>query len=238
MLLIKSYKFGIILQNLMVILKSIELNVIIVERIMHVILFLMEHSYLKVCKKIHFVVDKKQKVFVLEPKKEKDESEDQNMSTLKAIGYNYDQCRQTPLKIVIIDELPFNFVEELYNLNLTILSRFTVMKDCLEIYVEENERIKIALRVSEICIKNCLIGQVSNHMGEIIGQVMRIWGIDKLIIVTVENINSNNVTISYLKNMMANWSFSILSNEHLYVRCCTHVVNLIVSDDLKEIKSV
>uniref|UniRef100_A0A6N2L0Z0 Uncharacterized protein n=1 Tax=Salix viminalis TaxID=40686 RepID=A0A6N2L0Z0_SALVM len=174
MLLIKSYKFGIILQNLMVILKSIELNVIIVERIMHVILFLMEHYAKK------SICDKKQKVFVLEPKKEKDESEDQNMSTLKAIGYNYDQCRQTPLKIVIIDELPFNFVE-----------------DCLEIYVEENERIKIALRV--------------------------------------ENINSNNVTISYLKNMMANWSFSILSNEHLYVRCCTHVVNLIVSDDLKEI---
>jgi hypothetical protein len=36
----KSHKFGIILQNLMVILKPLELNVIIVERIMHVILFL------------------------------------------------------------------------------------------------------------------------------------------------------------------------------------------------------
>ena len=37
----KSHKFGIILQNLMVILKPLELNVIIMERIMHVILLLM-----------------------------------------------------------------------------------------------------------------------------------------------------------------------------------------------------
>jgi hypothetical protein len=37
----KSHKFGIILQNLMVILQPLELNIIIVERIMHVILLLM-----------------------------------------------------------------------------------------------------------------------------------------------------------------------------------------------------
>jgi hypothetical protein len=37
----KSHKFRITLQNLIVILKPLELNVIIVERIMHVILFLM-----------------------------------------------------------------------------------------------------------------------------------------------------------------------------------------------------
>jgi len=37
----KSQKFRIILQNLMMILQPLELNVIIVERIMHVILLLM-----------------------------------------------------------------------------------------------------------------------------------------------------------------------------------------------------
>ena len=37
----KSHKFGITLQNLMLILKPLELNVIIVENIMHVILLLM-----------------------------------------------------------------------------------------------------------------------------------------------------------------------------------------------------
>jgi hypothetical protein len=38
----KNYKFVITLQNLMMTLKLLELNVIIVEKIIHVILFLME----------------------------------------------------------------------------------------------------------------------------------------------------------------------------------------------------
>ena len=50
-------------------------------------------SHLKICKKFPFVVDKKQKLLVLEPKKESDESEDKNMGTLNTIGYNYDECR-------------------------------------------------------------------------------------------------------------------------------------------------
>lgn len=37
----KNHKFGIILQNLMVIIQPLELNVIIMEMIMHVILLLM-----------------------------------------------------------------------------------------------------------------------------------------------------------------------------------------------------
>ena len=38
----KNHKFGIILPKFMVILKFMEMNVIIVERVIHVILFLME----------------------------------------------------------------------------------------------------------------------------------------------------------------------------------------------------
>ena len=59
------------------------------------------------------------------------------------------------------------------------------------------------------------------------------WGIDKLFTVTVDNASSNNVTISYLKNVMIDWSFNILSNDHLHVSCCAHIVNLIVGDGLK-----
>jgi hypothetical protein len=43
-------------------------------------------------------------------------------------------------------------------------------------------------------------------MGETIGLVsencLLEWGIDKLLTVTVDNASSNNVTISYLKNVM------------------------------------
>jgi len=60
------------------------------------------------------------------------------------------------------------------------------------------------------------------------------WGIDKLLTVTVDNASSNSVTISYLKNVMKDWPTNILSNEYLHVKCCAHIVNLIVYDGLKK----
>ena len=50
------------------------------------------------------MVNRKQKVLVLEPEKEKGESGDRNVGTLKAIGHNYDECKQTLVLMVIIDE--------------------------------------------------------------------------------------------------------------------------------------
>jgi hypothetical protein len=68
-------------------------------------------------------------------------------------------------------------------------------------------------------------------MGETIGKViencMLEWGIDKVLTVTIDNASSNNVTISFLKNTMKDWSTNILSNKHLHVRYCAHIVNLI-----------
>jgi len=166
-------------------------------------------SHLKVCKKFPFVVDRKQKVLVLEPKIGNGELRDQNVRTLKAIGYNYDECRQALAKMVIIDELPFNFMEgqgfKLFARTMQprfdIPCRFTMMRDCLKLYVEENDRLRTAFRGQRLCLTTdtwtsieninymCLrahwidnkwnfhkrilnFSQVSNYMGETIGQVI------------------------------------------------------------------
>ena len=84
---------------------------------------------------------------VLEPKIEKGELGDQNMGTLKAIGYNYDECRQALAKMVIINELLFNFIEgqgsklfaRTMQSRFDIPSRFTIMRDCLKFYVKEKD---------------------------------------------------------------------------------------------------
>jgi len=57
-------------------------------------------SHLKVCKKFPFMVDKKQNFLVLEPNKVGDELGDRSVGTLKAIGYDYDECRKTLVKMV------------------------------------------------------------------------------------------------------------------------------------------
>jgi hypothetical protein len=166
-------------------------------------------SHLKVCKKFLFVVDKKQKILVLEPKKVGGESEDRSVGTLKIIGYDYDECRQALVKMVIIDELPFNFVEgkgfRLFSRTVQprfdIPSRFTIVRDCLKLDVEEKERLKRAFKGQRLCLTTdtwtsiqninymCLTAhwidnewnfhkrilnfyQVFNNMGETIGQVI------------------------------------------------------------------
>jgi hypothetical protein len=106
------------------------------------------------------VVDKKQKNLVLEPKKKDSELGDQSVGTLKEIGYNYNECRQALVKMVIMDELPFNFVEgkgfRLFSRTMQprfdIPSRFTIMRDCLKLYVEEKERLRTALRGQRLCL--------------------------------------------------------------------------------------
>lgn len=87
-------------------------------------------------------------------KKEKSESGDQDVKILKTIGYNYDKCRQTLEKIVIIDELSFYFMEgkgfglfsRTRQPKFNVASCFTIMRDYLKVYVEEKERLRTTLR--------------------------------------------------------------------------------------------
>jgi hypothetical protein len=60
------------------------------------------------------------------------------------------------------------------------------------------------------------------------------WGIDNILTVTVDNASSNNLTIKYLKRVTSNWATNILSNDFMHVRCCAHIVNLIVCVGLKD----
>jgi len=81
--------------------------------------------------------------------------------------------------------------------------------------------------------------QFSNHKGETIGQAIESclleWGIDNILTVTVDNASSNNLTIKYLKRVTSNWTTNILSHDFMHVRCCAHIINLIICARLKDI---
>ena len=79
--------------------------------------------------------------------------------------------------------------------------------------------------------------QVLNHKGETIGKLVESlllsWGIDKIFTLTVDNVASNSGTVTYLNRITKEWGASILGGEFIHMRCCAHIVNLIVMEGLK-----
>lgn len=85
-------------------------------------------------------------------------------------------------------------------------------------------------------------GLIANHRGDTIGKALekclKDWGITKLCTVTVDNASSNNVALSYLTRNMSAWNGNtLLKGEYMHLRCCAHILNLIVSDGLSLIDS-
>ncbi|XP_028102777.1 zinc finger BED domain-containing protein RICESLEEPER 1-like [Camellia sinensis] len=83
--------------------------------------------------------------------------------------------------------------------------------------------------------------QIEDHKGETLGKkieaLLKEWDIDGLFTLTVDNASSNNLTIRFLKRTTKLWKGTILGHEFLHMRFCAHILNLIVSDGLKDLES-
>ena len=71
-------------------------------------------------------------------------------------------------------------------------------------------------------------------MGRKIESCLIEWNINSIFTLTVDNASSNNLTIQYLKTITKDWKGTILQYEFIHMRCCAHILNLVVSDGLKE----
>ncbi|KAK2640602.1 hypothetical protein Ddye_028397 [Dipteronia dyeriana] len=60
---------------------------------------------------------------------------------------------------------------------------------------------------------------------------------DRVFTITVDNASANDVAIKYVKKKLSNWVVDgiILEGEFFHVRCCAHILNLIVTEGLKDI---
>ena len=192
--------------------------------------------------------------------------------------FTVDAARKALAEMIIIDELPFSFVEgEGFKHYMRVVqpkwlklsSRLTVARDCMSLYTNEKKVLKSALKGQRICLTTdtwtsiqnlnymCLTGHfidndwklkkkilnfclVPNHKGDTLGkmveQCLLEWGIDKFLTVTVDNASSNNGLINWLKRKTKDRKTTILEHDFLHVRCCAHILNLIVCEGLKEIE--
>ncbi|KAI4324055.1 hypothetical protein L6164_023621 [Bauhinia variegata] len=76
--------------------------------------------------------------------------------------------------------------------------------------------------------------QIDNHKGETIGKeidrCLREWGIENVFTITVDNVSSNDVAISYLRRKLKNWNGLVCEGEYMHMRCTAHILN----DGLKD----
>jgi hypothetical protein len=64
------------------------------------------------------------------------------------------------------------------------------------------------------------------------------WGIEtKNFTITLDNASSNDVCVGLLKNQFNMKKALLCEGEFFHIRCCAHILNLIVQDGLKEIDS-
>jgi hypothetical protein len=94
-----------------------------------------------------------------------------------------------------------------------------------------DDKWKLHKRILNFCI-------VDDHKRETIVRrvelCLRAWGIDSIFTLIVDNASSNNGTIKFLEIVTKDWKGTILEHKFLNMRCCAHILNLIVGDGLKK----
>ncbi|KAA0060634.1 zinc finger BED domain-containing protein RICESLEEPER 3-like [Cucumis melo var. makuwa] len=69
-------------------------------------------------------------------------------------------------------------------------------------------------------------------IGKTIVKNLKDWGIERVMTLTVDNASSNDTTVAYL---LKRFNKGLLfGGKFLHVRCCAHILNLIVTDAFKE----
>ncbi|XP_022876899.1 zinc finger BED domain-containing protein RICESLEEPER 4-like [Olea europaea var. sylvestris] len=131
--------------------------------------------------------------------------------------FNKEMCRKVLVKMIIIDELTFSFVEGVGFKEFVrqlcprfeVPSRRTITRDVLHLYHETKESLRIKFikdRSWKLHKRILSFSMVPNHKGEKIGKIIKTclldWGIECVGNITVDNANTNDAVIVYVKNKL------------------------------------
>ncbi|KAJ8759334.1 hypothetical protein K2173_006854 [Erythroxylum novogranatense] len=184
-------------------------------------------------------------------------------------AWKFDQnvAREALKYMVVLDELPFKFVENQgfrhfmskVRPKSVFPSRFTVSRDSFQLYINERNKLKQLLgnsthrvclttdtwtslqRINYMCLTVHFIDNdwklnkriinfcpIDSHKGEAIGMAVERclieWGIDSVLMMTVDNASSNDTAIAYLKKRFSTRKNSVIRCEHFHVRSAVRFV--------------
>uniref|UniRef100_A0A3Q7GWL2 Uncharacterized protein n=1 Tax=Solanum lycopersicum TaxID=4081 RepID=A0A3Q7GWL2_SOLLC len=153
-----------------------------------------------------------------------------------------EECRKALCRMVIIDELPFKFVEKegfkqfmkVAQPCFHIPSRTTLTRDCFDLFDEEKRKLMAVFKETQ----QRVFCPITSHRGEDlekpISKCLHEWGLHRIFTVTIDNSGSNGVAITELSKQLTKWGTNLMGGSHLHIRCMDHIVNLIVQDGTKE----
>ena len=219
------------------------------------------------------VIDDQQLVFGKEPTGDEGEG-----SNAVSRGWSQAGCREALVKMVVMDELPFSFVENVgfryYNSvavpRFDVPSRKTITRDAIDLFGLEKGLLKNLISGQRVSLTTDIwtsihnnsymvvtahfidshwhlhrrilsFTPILNHKGDTIEKQLEDclldWNIDKVFCVTVDNASANDVALSHLKKRLKSRREDslVLNGEYMHVRCCAHILNLIVTDGLKDL---
>ncbi|XP_055961060.1 zinc finger BED domain-containing protein RICESLEEPER 2-like [Mercurialis annua] len=233
-------------------------------------------AHILACLKNPHSKDTRQTLLTLQPvSASHDETE--GKGNLGVWKFNQDDIRKALSYMLIVDELPFKHVEGMgFKRFMSVAcprfhipSRWTVNRDCYQMFLDERLKLKNILkngsqrvsittdtwtsiqRVNYMCVTCHWIDNdwilhkriinlvhVCGHKGDYISKTLENcllgWGLKNVFTVTMDNAGNNNTAIAAFKKKMISWGTDVCKCEYLHMRCIAHVINLVVSDGLKE----
>ncbi|KAH9780470.1 BED-type domain-containing protein [Citrus sinensis] len=97
---------------------------------------------------------------------------------------------------------------------------------------------------SDWCLNRRIISfsAIEDHRGKSIGKkimaCLQDWGIERLFAITVDNATANDSAVGYVTMQLLSWRNDdalVLAGQYMHVRCCAHILNLIVVSGLGEL---
>ncbi|XP_039036578.1 zinc finger BED domain-containing protein RICESLEEPER 2-like [Hibiscus syriacus] len=154
------------------------------------------------------------------------------------------KMREVISHMTMVHELPFNFVEYgLFNVvmkeanpGFNKISRASVKQDCISSYEIEKKRVqKLLDSVKRVSITTDMWTSNQN----IHYMCLKEWNIEtKVVTLTVDNAKTNDVVARKLMENLNLQKKLDVGGKLFHVRCCAHILNLLVQDGLGEIEEI
>ncbi|XP_061350429.1 zinc finger BED domain-containing protein RICESLEEPER 1-like, partial [Gastrolobium bilobum] len=166
--------------------------------------------------------------------------------------YTNEKMREIIATAIMSHEYPFSIVEDdvwmwafkFVNADFEKVSRITVRRDCIALYEAEKKSLKALLgSVNKISITTDMwksSHQIAEYMVITCHFIDSEWKLQKRVLsfVKVPLQAYNDVCIRNLKSTLARNTDLVLGGQLFHVRCCAHILNLLVQHGLSQIKGI